>query len=237
MVAGPGSLHHDSGVKWQNLVFVGALALAVGCEKKAPEPKPEAPKEPSVYTGPELPGARKSNPHASNPHAGDPHAGMKGPAGGGAQKLGIAWTDPASWRRVDPKSSMRKASYAIPKAKGDPEDGELHLFYFGPKFGGGVDANVDRWLAQFPDTPRDQAKRSDREVGGHKQTLVEIERGLFMSGPPMGKKVPKKDFALLGAIVSSPTGHYFFKMTGPMATVKAARKDFIGLLDSIKPVS
>lgn len=219
-------------------IAVAFLGLCLACEKQSPEPEPAPKKEPGQYTGPELPGARPKNPHAQNPHAGNPHAGS-GPHPGmqsaGDRTVQIEWADPSDWKKATPTSPMRKASYVIPKAAGDPEDGELHLFYFGKKFGGDVDANVKRWLGQFPETKPEQAKRSEREVRGMKQTLVEIEDGLFMSGPPMGKKVPKKGFGLLGAIVAAPTGNYFFKMTGPSKTVKAARPKFIELLDSIKP--
>jgi hypothetical protein len=39
---------------------------------------------------------------------------------------------------------------------------------------------------------------------------------------------------LLGGIVSSPSGVYFFKLTGPTKTVKAARDPFLKMLDSVK---
>ena len=48
---------------------------------------------------------------------------------------------------------------------------------------------------------------------------------------------PKEKYGLLGAIVSSPGGSYFFKLTGPKATVKAARPKFYEFLDSVKNAS
>jgi len=51
----------------------------------------------------------------------------------------------------------------------------------------------------------------------------------------MGDKGPSDNYALLGAIVVSPSGpEYFFKLTGPAATIKAARAPFYALLDSMR---
>ena len=132
---------------------------------------------------------------------------------------------------------MRKASYQVPAAKGDPEDGELAVFYFGPGQGGGIDANVDRWVKQFSGVTPSDVKRADREANGLRQHTVDIVRGTFdagqmaMSASPAG---PKKDYALAGAIVEAPSGAYFFKMTGPAKTIAAAHGAFIQLLDSVR---
>ena len=131
---------------------------------------------------------------------------------------------------------MRKASYEVPRAKGDTEDGELAVFYFGPGQGGGIDANVDRWVKQFGDVAPNDVKRADREANGLRQHTVDILHGTFDAGQ-MGMSAssgPKKDYALAGAIVEAPSGAYFFKMTGPAKTVAAARTAFLALLDSVK---
>jgi hypothetical protein len=116
---------------------------------------------------------------------------------------------------------MRKASYEVPRANGDTEDGELAVFYFGPGQGGSIDANVDRWVKQF---------------SGISANDVEIQHGTFDAGQMAmgGNKGPKPDYALEGAIVETPSGAYFFKMTGPARTVLAARGPFLQLLDSIR---
>jgi len=144
--------------------------------------------------------------------------------------------DPPGLRRVPPKSAMRKASYEVPRANGDGEDGELAVFYFGPGQGGSIDANVDRWVKQFSDISPNDVKRADREANGLRQHTVEIERGTFDAGQMAmgGNKGPRKDYALEGAIVETPGGAYFFKMTGPSKTVLAARGPFLQLLDSVR---
>ncbi|HYQ25889.1 MAG TPA: hypothetical protein VER04_01680, partial [Polyangiaceae bacterium] len=111
------------------------------------------------------------------------------------------------------------------------------VFYFGPGQGGSIDANVDRWVKQFSGISASDVKRADREANGLRQHTVEIPRGTFDAGQmgmSSGKKGPRSDYALLGAIVETPSGAYFFKMTGPVNTVAAARGPFLQLLDSVR---
>ena len=130
---------------------------------------------------------------------------------------------------------MRKASYVVPHAPGDSEDGELTVFYFGPGQGGSIDANVERWVKQFGDVKPGDVRRADREANGLKQHTVELDSGSFSGGMGMGASAkPKDHYGLVGGIVESPSGAYFFKLTGPEKTVKQAKPDFYKLLDSIK---
>jgi len=52
--------------------------------------------------------------------------------------------------------------------------------------------------------------------------------------PGAAPPVAHDDYALLGAIVETPGGPWFFKMTGPRATVEAARRGFDDLVDSFQ---
>jgi hypothetical protein len=69
-------------------------------------------------------------------------------------------------------------------------------------------------------------------VGGLKVSRVEITfSGGNMPGSPA---TPIKKWRLLGAIVEVGGETTFFKLTGPDATVLAARKDFDTLVNSFK---
>jgi hypothetical protein len=235
---------------------VALLALAA-CNKTPPEPEPtaepvkvaESKAEPSKQGssdgqgtgsddgaggGAKVANPHAANPHAPNPHAGDPHAGATG-APGAAPKLGIEWTDPAGWTRKPSKSRMRAATLEVPAAKGDKEPGELSVFYFGAQMGGDVEQNIQRWIKQFGDVPKDGTKRSERKVGVLQQHVVEVSSGTY-AGSMMGGP-PKENFGMVGAVVVAPTGKYFFKLIGPKATVAEARGDFFALLDSMKPTT
>jgi len=129
---------------------------------------------------------------------------------------------------------MRKATFEVPPS-GAGEPGELSVFQFGAGKGGGIEANVERWVKQFPGLDPGDLKKSRRVANGLPVHVVEIEEGTFSSGMPGGPTTPKPGWGLLGAIVEGPDGNWFFKLTGPRATVDGARSEFFGLIDGIKP--
>jgi hypothetical protein len=200
-----------------SFVLLAALGSAVGC-RRTPEPSGSASES----------GSSTSLVSKLNQPAPAPVSSVTPP-------VEITWVDPPGLRRVPPKNAMRKASYEVPHAGTDKEDGELAVFYFGPGQGGGIEQNVDRWVKQFSGIEPGDVKRADREANGLREHTVEILSGTFESGMPgMGPAGPKKNYALVGAIVEAPSGAYFFKMTGPAHTVAAARAAFMQLLDSVR---
>lgn len=153
---------------------------------------------------------------------------------------GIEWKVPKAWQTGEARP-MRVATYLLPAEKGDTEGAELGVFSFGVGQGGSVDANLQRWVAQFtqPDgKPSDKAaKIGHQKADGMPVTTIDLS-GTYVSsmgGPMMGgEKVEKPKFRLLGAIVEGPQGSVFFKMTGPEKTVAANKKAFDALLKSLK---
>ncbi len=130
---------------------------------------------------------------------------------------------PAKWESVEPASSMRKAQLRIPAEKEGGASADVIFFHFGPGDGGGTQANIDRWLMQFKNASN--KKVSDVKVGNQKTIYVKIE-GTYSGGMPGQMAQELKDYMLLGAIVESPQGNVFIKMTGPAALVKSAEGDF-----------
>jgi hypothetical protein len=192
------------------LAFFCALSIS-GCDQKPPEPMPDKPSTPAA-TG-EAPAATGS------PETQPTRSDAPGQ---------IQWRKPDAWEDVNNPSPMRKATYKIPRAEGDSDDGELSV----TTAGGSVEANVERWVGQFEEKP--EAKSTAKEVGGVKVTIAEMS-GTFKGGGPMmgGSGEPKKDWMMLAAIVHSEPQMYFFKLTGPKKTVEAARGDFDVLVGSI----
>jgi hypothetical protein len=140
----------------------------------------------------------------------------------------LEWDDPKVWKKV-PASGMRVASYQIPPVKGDKEIAELNVF----SLGGDVESNIQRWIDEFSGFDARTLSRSDRVVNDLAEAVVEIPKGKFSGG--MGEGGPTDNFGLLGAIVTtSENSQYFFKLTGPSATVQAAREPFYQLLDSVR---
>jgi hypothetical protein len=186
------------------------IPLALCACNKAPEPTPTPAlsSEPAPVSAPAAPASAAA-----------------------AEQAGLTWPDPPKWTRVQPSNRMRKATYRVPRAAGEAEDAELAVFYFGPNDGGGIEANMKRWIDQFKDTDPKQVERSIRTGGGLKQHVIEIAQGTYSGGMPGSPSADKKDFALLGAIVETPSGSYFFKMTGPKRTVAGAKAEFFQMLD------
>jgi len=129
---------------------------------------------------------------------------------------------------------MRAATYKFPVANAaEGAAAEVAVFYFGAGQGGDIDTNVARWASQFGKS-LDDVKRTNREVNGIQQHLVEIDQGDYKNDMMAGGGKTMKGWAMQGAIVEAPSGSYFFKMTGPKADVDAQKGAFQGLLDSIK---
>lgn len=157
----------------------------------------------------------------------------------GRQSLGgISAEVPEGWQVVPPSSSMRKAEYVLPGE--GAEDGSLAVFYFGPSQGGGVDANIERWYGQFtqPDggSTKAKARRWNKEVRGMPVTLVDIQGTFNPGGMGMGvAPEPMDGYRMLGGVVESPAGAFFFKLTGPQATLKRWNASFEQYIDSMQP--
>jgi hypothetical protein len=133
---------------------------------------------------------------------------------------------------------MRLATYKVPAAKGDTEDGECGVFFFGSQQGGSIDANLARWLGQFTQANGQPIaafeKKTKIDVGGIPVTVVDVSGTFLFSATPMSQdKTPKAGYRMLGAIVEGPQGSVFFKFTGPSGTVAANAAAFDGMLKSI----
>ena len=126
---------------------------------------------------------------------------------------------------------MRAATYLIPAADGDSEGAECAVF---ENLGGGVQANITRWIGQFDKT--DAAPNQKKEtINGLPVTTVDVSGTFKGGGPMMGSSSgPKAGYRLLGAIIEGPEGDVFFKLTGPVKTVAAAQDEFQAMLKSIK---
>lgn len=169
-------------------------------------------------------------------------------AGAGAEKTvpvetkaGLRFSVPDAWKIEAPSSSMRQAQIAIPQTKesGDAEGAELVVFHFGAREGGSVQENLDRWYAQFegPDgkPAAASAKVEKRDVGGLAVTTVDVGgRYVAPKRPGSPDRYDKPNFRMLGAVVTTPGGNFFFKLVGPAKTVEENAKRFAAAIDSVK---
>jgi len=131
---------------------------------------------------------------------------------------------------------MRYAEYGV---EGPGGTGECIVYYFGPNQGGNPMANAQRWAGQFsqPDGSSSVAlmKMSGVEGATVDVQVVEVtgtyDGGMTMTAEPAE---PKPGYMLLGGIAQGPDAPWFFKFTGPEATVRAQREAFLDMMRSIR---
>jgi hypothetical protein len=151
------------------------------------------------------------------------------PAGNPVEIDRLRFTMPSSWRRVPPTSSMRAAQAVIPGPAGDAE---LAVFFFGVGAGGSVEANLQRWMNQIIPDGGGAPQRETFESRGLRITWVDAH-GLLKPGEMgMGPAAPQLNTRLLGAVIEGEGGPWFFKATGPEATLAPQRDAFIAMLHS-----
>jgi gluconolactonase len=134
---------------------------------------------------------------------------------------------PAGWKEMPVANKLRLAQFAVPPVEGDEGDSELVISSFDGG-GGGVDANIRRWIQQFQ-----PAERKVKIVQGTskqgKYYLVDVA-GTYNKpdGPPFLQKTkPVPGSRMLGLIlVVEDKGVYFFKLPGPQKTIAAAVEPF-----------
>jgi len=147
----------------------------------------------------------------------------------------ISFTAPDGWIVEKTSSNMRVAQYKLPKADGDTEDGSLVLSYFGQGQGGATQANIDRWISQVHQADgsesKDKAKSESLTVNGLKVTMVDVS-GTYSAemSPGSGDFTSKPNYRLRAAVIETPKGSYFAKLTGPEKTIShwdQAFRDYI----------
>jgi len=151
---------------------------------------------------------------------------------------GLTFTTPEGWRQSAPASSMRVAEFTLPRAAGDAEDAILIVYYFGGQ-GGGVDANMQRWIGQMQQANGQpssaSARKESRKVNGLAVTLVDVS-GTYVAemSPGAATRNTKPHFRLRAGVVETPKGPYFIKLTGPEKTVTKWDRAFDQFVSSFK---
>ena len=202
------------------------LTFLTACGGSQPEATPETAQQ---TAGGELP--------AGHPPTGqvDPNSMMPTPVM--TEGAALTWTMPSEWTNEPPSNVMRQAQYRVPGSGGD---GQCVVYYFGAGQGGGPEANAERWADQFqqPDgrSSREVLVTQQAEVAGMPVLMVEVsgtykEGGMMMTGGP---ETINPEYMLKAAIVQGPDANWFFKFTGPEATVRENTEQFQALVDSIQ---
>ena len=109
-----------------------------------------------------------------------------------------------------------------------------------PGQGGDTKGNIARWTQQFrqPDgKPVTDARTREIKVGDIPVTTLEVA-GTYVGGmgsaPASGER---PNYMMLGAIADGPDAKWFFRATGPRATLEPQRAAFDRMIRSIKRAS
>jgi len=136
------------------------------------------------------------------------------------------------WIRQQVSSPMRAGQLTYDHKDENLKDVDLVIYFFGAGQGGGIQANIDRWIGQFEGTPKYTIDKKD--LGGKEVTFLEAS-GTYMEsmgGPFSSSKTAQPDFTMLAAILPSDQGAVFLKLTGPNASVEALKEDFTKFAES-----
>jgi hypothetical protein len=151
----------------------------------------------------------------------------------------ITMQAPAEWETRKPAVNILEYEFAVAPVEGDDNPGRVTVM----GAGGGVEANINRWMGQFeqPDgsSTKDLAKVEKRDIDGAEVHIVSIT-GTYHDTPGGGpftrtKVVKRPGYRMLSAIIVTPeSGHYFIKLYGPQKTVDAQEDAFQKMLESLQ---
>ncbi|MHC4809739.1 MAG: hypothetical protein ACYTEV_05170 [Planctomycetota bacterium] len=229
---------------WSRLAASGlatAITLIAGCGDptddgsgySAPEPETAAPAPAPAAIDARSGGGTTATPGAS-PAAPD----LPAPSGEGrstdehprvASFAGLRGPKPATWQWQSPRP-MRAGNWTIPGRNGG-DFAELTAFV---GIGGGVEANLTRWVGQFrsPEMRMVEPERWELDVPGLGSTAAMIQIVGEFAGMT-GTYRPGQ--ALLGAVLESPVGPVQLKLTGPEEVVLGVREQFEAMVAGLAP--
>ena len=179
------------------------------------------------------PDVTAQTPPAAQGGAPPPMSSRGEPVGGEqqAQDGSVKFDIPGNWQQQPPANQMRVAQATIPGAGGP---GDLVVFFFGPGGGGGVEDNIQRWIDQMDPTPGSNPQPETFDANGFRITWIDVSGTLKPSNMGTGPATEQPNSRLFGAVVEGPGGPWFFKATGPDATLAAERDNFLQMLRSVR---
>lgn len=136
------------------------------------------------------------------------------------QLTGIRFDVPKAWDE-QPESEFYEAKYVIPSDEGD-------MMLTLTTMGGGIEANLQRWVGQFRQDPGDRPRRDTLRVDGKRSEWLDV-RGTFRS--QVGSRPgPHENWRLLGVAIPMSPRPFLLKLVGPRAAVSSFEDQFRGFV-------
>lgn len=142
---------------------------------------------------------------------------------------------PAAWEKREPKTNIVEYEFFAPAAEGDENGARVTVM----GAGGGVKANVDRWIGQFsqPDgsSTADKTFQDKSTVGDAEVIVVDISGTYKDQMGPFAPATQRENYRMIAGIVSvKEGGDYFIKMYGPRKTIEAQAEAFKKMMKDAK---
>ena len=143
---------------------------------------------------------------------------------------------PANWKKVEPRVRIIEFEFSVPKVKPDVRDGRVVVM----GAGGGVQANLARWLKQFQNPiPKtfgdDDSPTKEMTIDDQKVHFLDVSGTYLDRRGPFAPATPRKNYRMLGAIIETQQlGDYFIKCYGPEKTIAANEEAFHQMLEQLK---
>ena len=136
---------------------------------------------------------------------------------------GLSFEVPTAWEELE-KSQFYDSKFIVHSEHGDME---LTL----ASVGGGIDANLNRWVGQVGQAPGDEPTWSTVDVAGIESRMVDV-RGSFNSRLP-GQTGTQENWRLIGVAVPLARDFYV-KLVGPREAVAEFQDDLTAFLKTAK---
>lgn len=156
------------------------------------------------------------------------------PAEQGVTVAGVTFYPHTAWTDLGP-SGMRQAEFAYGPMAGEADSATLTVYYFGPEQGGGVEANLQRWVGQMELAADVVPSRVEETVDGMKLHVIDV-KGTYnvSSGMMSGPTTAKEGYLMSAAVLEGPEGSVFFKLTGPEQTAGEMVGSFKKMMQKIE---
>jgi len=141
---------------------------------------------------------------------------------------GIRFKVPAGWEQVALSPAQQgfvTASFKIPQAGNDVK---LTL----SSVGGGVDANLKRWVGQFQLPPGENPLQKSIRVDKIDAIWLDL-RGTFDSGPALNSQA-ESGMRMIGVAIPRSPRDFYLKLTGPREQLLNAEKEFRDFIKSAR---
>lgn len=181
-------------------LLLAAVGTSAGCVQEEAQAPPEVP----VANEPEF-DRPKAKPA---PDRSGPNDAVAAGVGKRRKYTGISFEIPGNWKNK--AAQMVDSKYVVSTDNGDIE---ITL----TSMGGGIDANLDRWVKQVRLDPNDEPSWSTIDIDGVEAKQVDV-RGRYTSGVG-GDTGTRQQTRLIGIAVPLPVRDFFIKLLGPREAV------------------